>query len=91
MAIISSKFRLFLMLPAALAGSFEMAHAEMSDWVDNAGGRMRLIALPPDSDGTMQGSAADRAETRLDHLLARARQQRHTTSDYGCAGERRHA
>ncbi|NLS02645.1 cytochrome C biogenesis protein [Rhizobium sp. P32RR-XVIII] len=59
MAIISSRFRLLLksaICGAALAASFGMAHAEMSDWVDNAGGRMRLIALPPDSEGTMRGA-----------------------------------
>ena len=59
MKIISPGFRLLLTAAAcgaALAGSVEMAHAEMSDWIDNAGGRMRLIALPPGPDGTMQGA-----------------------------------
>jgi DsbC/DsbD-like thiol-disulfide interchange protein len=59
MPIISSKFRLLLktaICGATLAASFGTAHAEMSNWVHNAGGRMRLIALPPDRDGTMRGA-----------------------------------
>jgi DsbC/DsbD-like thiol-disulfide interchange protein len=45
-----------LLCAAALAGSFGAACAEMSGWVDNPGGRMRLIALPPERDGTMHGA-----------------------------------
>jgi DsbC/DsbD-like thiol-disulfide interchange protein len=30
------------------------ARAEMSAWADNQGGRMRLIALPPDASGTIR-------------------------------------
>jgi DsbC/DsbD-like thiol-disulfide interchange protein len=30
------------------------ARAEMSAWADNEGGRMRLIALPPDASGTIR-------------------------------------
>lgn len=40
---------------AALLSLAAAAQAEMSDWVDNEGGRMRLIALPPERDGTIHG------------------------------------
>jgi DsbC/DsbD-like thiol-disulfide interchange protein len=36
---------------APLPGLYYSAHAEMSDWAENEGGRMRLVALPPDADG----------------------------------------
>lgn len=36
---------------ASMAGLLRPAHAEMSDWVQNEGGRMRLVALPPDAAG----------------------------------------
>jgi len=32
------------------------AHAAMSDWVDNQGGRMRLVALAPDADGHIRAA-----------------------------------
>lgn len=32
------------------------AHAEMTEWAHNEGGRMRLVALPPASDGTVRGA-----------------------------------
>ena len=40
-----------LLLPGAHA-----AHAEMTEWAVNEGGRMRLVALPPGSDGTVRGA-----------------------------------
>jgi DsbC/DsbD-like thiol-disulfide interchange protein len=36
---------------ASMLGLLRQAHAEMSDWAENEGGRMRLVALPPDADG----------------------------------------
>lgn len=36
---------------ASMLGLLRQAHAEMSDWAENEGGRMRLVALPPDVDG----------------------------------------
>ncbi|MFA1622772.1 protein-disulfide reductase DsbD domain-containing protein [Rhizobium mongolense] len=59
MTIIFLGFRKFLnatICAAALAGSLGPARAEMSGWIDNEGGRMRLIALPPGRDGTMRGA-----------------------------------
>lgn len=32
------------------------AHAATSDWVDNDGGRMRLVALPPDAQGHIRAA-----------------------------------
>ncbi len=34
-----------------MLGLLRAAHAEMSNWAENEGGRMRLVALPPDADG----------------------------------------
>ncbi|MBW9056439.1 protein-disulfide reductase DsbD domain-containing protein [Rhizobium mesosinicum] len=36
---------------ASLVGLLRQVHAEMSGWAENEGGRMRLVALPPDADG----------------------------------------
>ncbi len=36
---------------ASMLGLLRQAHAEMSDWAENEGGRMRLVALPPDAAG----------------------------------------
>ncbi|MFD1723946.1 protein-disulfide reductase DsbD domain-containing protein [Rhizobium viscosum] len=36
---------------ASMLGLLRPAPAEMSDWVQNEGGRMRLVALPPDAAG----------------------------------------
>lgn len=47
---------LCLGLLATLAGSITPAHAEMSDWAVNDGGRMRIVALPPEPDGTVRGA-----------------------------------
>lgn len=50
-------------LSTLLAGAFAAtlcagpaAHAAMSDWVDNQGGRMRLVALAPDADGHIRAA-----------------------------------
>lgn len=56
MTIISFTLRVIPALwfaAAAIAGIATPASAEMSPWVDNEGGRMRLIALPPERDGTI--------------------------------------
>ena len=39
-----------LLLPVAEAS------ADMSDWAENEGGRMRIIALAPEADGTVRGA-----------------------------------
>ncbi|APO73862.1 DsbC domain-containing protein [Rhizobium etli 8C-3] len=59
MTIIFRRFRQFLnaaICAAALASSLGPARAEMSGWIDNVGGRMRLVALPPGHDGTIHGA-----------------------------------
>ncbi len=50
-------------LSTLLAGAFAAtlcagpaAHAAMSDWVDNQGGRMRLVALAPDAEGHIRAA-----------------------------------
>lgn len=50
-------------LPAIFAGALAAAlcigpaaHAAMSDWVDNQGGRMRLVALAPDAEGHIRAA-----------------------------------
>ncbi len=46
-------------LAAAVVSAFAgvaPAQAEMTDWARNEGGRMRLIAMPPSSDGTVRGA-----------------------------------
>lgn len=50
-------------LSTLLAGAFAAAlcagpaaQAAMSDWVDNQGGRMRLVALAPDADGHIRAA-----------------------------------
>jgi DsbC/DsbD-like thiol-disulfide interchange protein len=45
-----------IIFTAALLLGFYSAHAEMSDWAENEGGRMRLIALPAMTDGTMRAA-----------------------------------
>jgi Uncharacterized protein predicted to be involved in C-type cytochrome biogenesis len=51
---------LMKLAPAALvAGSLGMAgvcHAEISPWATNEGGRMRIVAMPPEPDGTVRGA-----------------------------------
>ncbi|UWU14973.1 protein-disulfide reductase DsbD family protein [Rhizobium sullae] len=59
MTTISFEFRRLLytaVCVTALATSVGPVRAEMSGWADNQGGRMRMIALPPDLDGTMRGA-----------------------------------
>lgn len=41
---------------AALLCGVAMAHAATSDWVDNQGGRMRLVALAPDAQGHIRAA-----------------------------------
>jgi len=41
---------------AALVCIGSAAHAATSDWVDNEGGRMRLVALPPDAEGHIRAA-----------------------------------
>ncbi|TXI05923.1 MAG: cytochrome C biogenesis protein [Rhizobium sp.] len=41
---------------AALLFSTAVAHAAMSEWADNQGGRMRLIALAPDAQGHIRAA-----------------------------------
>ncbi|MBB6483006.1 protein-disulfide reductase DsbD domain-containing protein [Rhizobium lusitanum] len=50
-------------LPAIFAGAFaalacigSAGYAATSDWVDNDGGRMRLVALPPDAEGHIRAA-----------------------------------
>lgn len=43
-------------LVAALLSSQTPALAEMSEWAVNDGGRMRIVALPPEPDGTVRGA-----------------------------------
>jgi DsbC/DsbD-like thiol-disulfide interchange protein len=51
----SGSARLLCLYAAASGCLAGTAWAEMSPWVDNEGGRMRLIALPPERDGTVHG------------------------------------
>lgn len=53
--------RLRIQRPLALIAAFclslpavHAAHAQTSDWADNAGGRMRLVALAPDKHGKIR-------------------------------------
>lgn len=41
---------------ALLGGETAPARAETSPWVENEGGRMRLVALPPDAGGSVRGA-----------------------------------
>ncbi|NTJ63474.1 cytochrome C biogenesis protein [Agrobacterium rhizogenes] len=43
-------------LVATLLLTITTAHAATSDWVDNEGGRMRLIALAPDAEGHVRAA-----------------------------------
>jgi len=56
--IASHRFHRLLLVAAAALGLslpvFCPARAETSDWVDNAGGRMRLVALAPDKNGKIR-------------------------------------
>lgn len=48
--------KLASMLAFCLLLPITEAAADMSDWAENEGGRMRIIALPPDTDGTVRGA-----------------------------------
>ncbi|NYJ11194.1 DsbC/DsbD-like thiol-disulfide interchange protein [Rhizobium leguminosarum] len=59
MMIISSvSRRLFMAVFSAAAALVPLcsAHAEMSAWADNEGGRMRLVALAPDAGGKIRAA-----------------------------------
>ncbi|MGO7170148.1 protein-disulfide reductase DsbD domain-containing protein [Rhizobium leguminosarum] len=59
MMIISSvPRRLLIAVVSAVAAlvPFYSAHAEMSAWADNEGGRMRLVALAPDAGGKIRAA-----------------------------------
>lgn len=59
MKIISVSPRRFLIAAisaAAALAPFYSAHAEMSVWAENEGGRMRLVALPADADGKIRAA-----------------------------------
>lgn len=45
-----------ILILAALTALPAAAAAGVSDWVDNPGGRMRLVVLPPDGSGTVKGA-----------------------------------
>jgi len=40
----------------AILGSAAISHAEVTPWATNEGGRMRIVAMPPEPDGTMRGA-----------------------------------
>ena len=42
---------IILISAVPILGLFHSAYAEMSDWAENEGGRMRLVALPADGNG----------------------------------------
>ncbi|NLS17820.1 cytochrome C biogenesis protein [Rhizobium sp. P40RR-XXII] len=52
---ISTLARLSVLFVATLF-SAATAHAAMSEWVDNQGGRMRLVALAPDAEGHIRAA-----------------------------------
>ncbi|MGZ2378915.1 cytochrome C biogenesis protein [Rhizobium leguminosarum] len=57
MIICSGPRRLFAFVAAAAAlVPFYSAHAEMSAWAENEGGRMRLVALAPDAGGKIRAA-----------------------------------
>lgn len=41
---------------AAIFGSATISRAEITPWATNEGGRMRIVALPPEPDGTVRGA-----------------------------------
>ncbi|MGO8068497.1 protein-disulfide reductase DsbD domain-containing protein [Rhizobium leguminosarum] len=58
MIISSGPRRLLIAVVAAVAAlvPFYSAHAEMSAWAENEGGRMRLVALAPDAGGKIRAA-----------------------------------
>lgn len=57
----SSPIRAFVALAACLVASIVVGfattgHAEITPWAVNEGGRMRIVALPPEPDGTVRGA-----------------------------------
>lgn len=58
MIISSGPRRLLIAAVSAVAAlvPFYSAHAEMSAWADNEGGRMRLVALAPDARGKIRAA-----------------------------------
>jgi DsbC/DsbD-like thiol-disulfide interchange protein len=59
MKTISLLFRPCLVAAISIGGTlpaFQTARAEMTAWADNEGGRMRLIALPPDATGKIRAA-----------------------------------
>ncbi|MGO7636775.1 protein-disulfide reductase DsbD domain-containing protein [Rhizobium leguminosarum] len=58
MIISSGPRRLLMAVVSAVAAlvPFYSAHAEMSAWADNEGGRMRLVALAPDAGGKIRAA-----------------------------------
>ncbi|TAY55358.1 protein-disulfide reductase DsbD domain-containing protein, partial [Rhizobium leguminosarum] len=59
MMIISSGPRRLLIAVVSVVAAlvpFYSAHAEMSAWADNEGGRMRLVALAPDAGGKIRAA-----------------------------------
>ena len=59
MMIISSVPRGFLIAVVSAVAAlvpFSSVHAEMSGWVENEGGRMRLVALAPDAGGKIRAA-----------------------------------
>ncbi|MCJ9748076.1 protein-disulfide reductase DsbD domain-containing protein [Neorhizobium sp. SHOUNA12A] len=41
---------------AAVLGIASMSRAETTPWASNEGGRMRIVAMPPEPDGTVRGA-----------------------------------
>lgn len=56
MSHVCGRFGLFSLLAGILLATTVPAHAEMTDWAVNEGGRMRIVAMPPDPDGTVRGA-----------------------------------
>ncbi|MBY5767744.1 cytochrome C biogenesis protein [Rhizobium leguminosarum] len=58
MIISSGPRRLLIAVVSAVAAlvPFYSAHAEMSAWAENEGGRMRLVALAPDASGKIRAA-----------------------------------
>ncbi|HEV7435820.1 MAG TPA: protein-disulfide reductase DsbD domain-containing protein [Pseudorhizobium sp.] len=52
----SFRFRAFAAVAAIGFSWVAPAHAEITEWAYNEGGRMRLVALPPSSDGIVRGA-----------------------------------
>lgn len=54
-----AKFQFLIFLSALLTVVIALAsptHAEISAWAHNEGGKMRILALPPEPDGTVRGA-----------------------------------